>query len=78
VYDHPLVGKKIKDIQTGKIYNIEKVFKEFYLGWYYKVLLEIDNSHGIRFVQNITCGCEEILNGIKKFEDDYVVVDDNE
>jgi hypothetical protein len=72
---HPLVGKKLRNLESGKVYNVEKVFKEFYLGWFYKAVIECDGSHGVIFFENITCGAEEVLNQIEAFPIRFEVVE---
>jgi hypothetical protein len=73
--DHPLVGKKLRKIETGNVYNVERVFKEFYLGWFYKAVIEHNKSHGIVFFENVTCGCKEVVDQIEKFKDRFEIID---
>jgi hypothetical protein len=74
--NHPLSGKKIKNIETGKVYNVERVFREFYLGWFYKAVIECNKSHGVVFFETITCKDDVILKQIERFRKEYIVVED--
>lgn len=72
--DHDLVGKQVKNHEDGLIYNIDKVSKHWYAGWYVVVLAEESNSHVMLFWENINCHNETILNGIKKTQERYELV----
>jgi hypothetical protein len=54
-YDCKLVGRKIKNIETGEIYSIEKVYIRYYFGWHVDVLYVSDKgSHGFIHWMSIT------------------------
>lgn len=53
--DHELVGKKIKNIENNDIGIIEKVNKQWHLGWYLAVLANFNGSHALIFWENINC-----------------------
>jgi hypothetical protein len=61
IYNHDLLNKKIKNIKTGKIYIVEKVYKTWNLGWYYTALVNCNDSHGCRFIENINCVNKYVL-----------------
>lgn len=49
-----LVGAKIKDKDSRKVYVIEKVFVRYYFGWYVEILYERKKSHGMITWMSIT------------------------
>ena len=68
---HLLEGKRIKN-KEGKEYIINKVNLNFHWGHYFSILIsDKDGSLGIKFIENVSCEKPEILNPIKKFQDDY-------
>lgn len=69
--DHPFVGRKYVRISNGKVYNIEKVKRDWYFGWYYTALLENNGSHFCPMIENINCYIPEIEDGIKMFNKEY-------
>lgn len=46
LHDHPLVGKYLLERSTGKEYLIEKVKRQWYLGWTLSILYQHNGSHG--------------------------------
>lgn len=76
ISNHPLLSKKIKNLKTNKIYNVEKVYKEFYFGWFYVALVECNQSHAILYIEDINCGEIAILNGINRFKNEYIILGD--
>jgi hypothetical protein len=61
-----LCGKRVKNRETGKEYNVERVYKEWYGGWYIKALLECNGSHAVRAWENINCFEPITLRQIKE------------
>lgn len=47
IEQHPLTGKKIKEISSGKEYMVVKVFVDWYYDWFTCVMFERNGSHGI-------------------------------
>lgn len=62
--NHPLVGKKFYDAELDKTYNIEKVCKHWYGGYYLTLLIENNQSHALRSWENISTDNEIILESI--------------
>lgn len=62
--DHPLVGKKFYDSELDKTYNIEKVCKHWWGGYYIALLIENNGSHALRWWENISTDEESVLESI--------------
>lgn len=52
IEDHPLTGKKIKEISSDKEYTVVKVFKDWHYDWFTCVMFERNGSHGIIMLSN--------------------------
>jgi hypothetical protein len=63
--NHPLVGKQFHDSETNKTYNIEKVLKHWYGGYYLALLIEKNQSHALRYWENISTDNEIVLEAIE-------------
>ena len=50
---HELTGKKIRNNETGKIYNIERVCEQWNFGNYIVLLIEHNKSHSVVYWQNV-------------------------
>ena len=74
--DHPLIGKKIKKTETGKIYNIEQVNQQWYAGWYIGLLIECNGSHGFLLNENIDCWNDIVVDSIKENKTKYTILGD--
>ena len=67
VVDSDLYDYRIRRKSDGKEYNIEGVYVERWKGgWFFKLLIECDQSHGVVYWQNITCPCPIIQDLCKK------------
>ena len=64
LFDHPLLGRYLKQISTGKTYLVEKAYKEWYGGWYVKLLIQNNGSHAVLAWDNINCFCDIIVKDI--------------
>ena len=64
--DHPLLGKKFFDAETNLTYNIEKVCKQWWGGYYIALLIEQNGSHALRYWENISTEDETILESIRE------------
>jgi hypothetical protein len=73
--DHVLVGKHMFDRSTGKAYVVEQVIKEWYAGWYIKLLIRDENcSHGVRAWENLSCFDPMILEQIREHKNDMYLI----
>lgn len=72
--DHPLTGKQIVEKDTGKIYDVEKVSKQWYRGWYLLALVCNNKSHGTRVIENISCIDPTILEDMRQYQTEYTVI----
>jgi hypothetical protein len=64
--DHPLVGKQFFDAETNMTYNIKKVVKQWWGGYYIALLVEHNQSHALRYWENISTDNETILESIRE------------
>lgn len=70
LYDHGLRRKR-----DGKVYTIEAVYVEKWEeGWFFKLLIECNQSHAVVYWQNITCPCPTIKQICTKTQRDYELV----
>jgi hypothetical protein len=74
--NHPLTNRKIHDNKTNKDYTIEGVYQEFYKGYFIKLLVRTDeDSHGVRYWENISCIEPSITNAILENKEQIVFID---
>lgn len=73
---HPFLNRKIFDNNTKKNYIIQGVYREFYHGYFIKILIrDENNSHGVRFWENISCINPYVLEGILESKKNIVFID---
>lgn len=66
--NHELLGKHIRNKETGKEYFVERVKKQFDAGWYYVALINnFNNSHSVVYFQNDSSMCPIIDRMYKEF-----------
>jgi hypothetical protein len=75
--DYPLVGRKIKNNETGKIYNIEQANRHWHGGWYIGLLIEQNKSHAFIWFENIDCWNNIVVNSIEKNKTKYTLLEEN-
>jgi hypothetical protein len=77
---HPLHDIELKNKKTGKIYEIDAVYKQHHRGYYISLAIREKGtkSHGIRFWENINCHDTLILNSIKENKNDYITINKKE
>src|SRR5690606_32055099 len=68
---HFLMGASFKEKETGNIYKVEKVCLQFYGGWYYGVLLNLNGSHCFLDYQNLSCINEIVIQHINDFHNRF-------
>lgn len=67
VIGYPLFNKQVFDNETQKQYTVEDIRLHWYAGWYYVLILrDNQNSHGVRFWENVNCHDPIILDSIKE------------
>jgi len=74
--DSPLLHVKLMEKATWKLYTIEKVIDEWYAGWYRKLLICNNGSHGVVEWENISCFDPIIIEGIKEMQEKFEIVID--
>jgi hypothetical protein len=74
---HPLLGKKILDTTTNKVYVVEKVIRNWWFGAFLSAVLKGDgtDSHGVRYIENISCVLPATLAAIGEFKATFKVMD---
>lgn len=73
--ESPLLNRQLECQNTGDIYNIECVVLEYYAGgWFMKLLIEHDGSHGVIFWENISSFAESIDNSVYKAHRDFKLI----
>jgi len=74
--NHPLLGHHITDTETGKLYTIDKVCKQWYCGWYIVIFpVDSDRSHAMVYWTNINCiDSNVILPAIKEAHQDWQLI----
>lgn len=69
---HNLLGKTLTDTQTGTVYTVERVFKDWWRGWFLAALLrDANNSHRLCYIKNTSCIDEGILKQIALFQESF-------
>lgn len=65
--NHPLIGKKVICLDSEKeYYTVDKVYKQWHLGYYIALALVDNNrSHRIVYFENINCHEKLILDDIE-------------
>ena len=77
-YAHPWIGKQIRDTKLDKVYNIVSCKKQWHFGWYYALLIEHDDSHGVIWqlcLEQPTCS-DMILKHIKKHNERFELIEE--
>jgi hypothetical protein len=73
--EHPMLGKFVKNLQTGEVYEIDSVCIHWQLGYYYHATLkDANNSHGCAIIGNINCQEDWILEMISEFNQNYEIL----
>lgn len=77
VLESDLYQRKLRNKKTGAVYNIDKVvvekwaMEDGYHGWWIKLLIEIDMSHGLIYWQNINCTEPYIVEACSTVRDKF-------
>lgn len=71
--DHPLCDKSIKDINTGEMYTVAKVYKDWHYDWFTVVMFERNGSHG-GILLDAGVHCRGIYEDAVWFHERFVVV----
>lgn len=79
VLESTLYNHQIRRKADGKVYNIEKVIVEKWTldhheGWWIKLLIERDQSHGLIYWQNINCTEPLVRETCDKARDNYELI----
>ena len=79
VYDrHPMLGKRLRNTQTGKIYVVERVTSVWLDGFYEQMTIreEGTKSHGLIFWTNQSSKHEGVIEGVKEANEKYDLIKD--
>jgi hypothetical protein len=75
VFNHSLLGKKILRVKEGKIFTVDNVCLHWDYGYYYQITAkDKNNSHTVLIVENLNSTEEWVEEGVKYFNDKYVVL----
>lgn len=71
---HPLLGKKIHDLEDDRILIIESVHTHWYFGFYKCLVYRMEGtrSHGTLIYENINCYDETVLEILEENKDKFV------
>lgn len=65
---HRLAGASLVERETGHVYRVEKVYQDWYNGWFVTALIERNGSHGTCVVDSISCRDAGMLAALADFE----------
>lgn len=65
--NHYLLNARMVDMTTGKGYIVEKVFRQWYHGWFIGAILNHNGSHRVCYIENISCKDSTIIEAISEF-----------
>lgn len=73
IEDSEYLGRRYIKKSTNEEWVVKKVAKHWLEGWYIVLLLDrvSDGSSALRFVENINCQRESIVDKFGKFEREY-------
>jgi hypothetical protein len=71
---NPNVPTKIYSKENDKIYNVERVYAEWHMGWHVKILAENNKSHVVIYWENINCFSKIILGMIEENRKKFKVI----
>jgi hypothetical protein len=74
---HPLLGEKVLDTTTNKVYVVEKVIRNWWFGAFLSAVLRGDGteSHGVRYIENISCVLPATIAAIEEFKATFKVME---
>ena len=73
--NHPMLNKKFKRLKDDKVFIMDGVNIHWWMGYYYiATLRDENNSHAVRFIENINCQDESVLEDIENFTKDYILI----
>lgn len=74
--DHQMLGKRVKNIINGQEYIIDNVSIHWYDGYYYSATMYQvgTKSHAVKFIANINCVNDTVLEGIGEFNKEFEIV----
>ena len=65
---HPLTGKIVVDTRTDERYVVERVYRDWFKGWFQTALLNRNGSHRTCVVGNLSCHDEGVLDRLADFK----------
>lgn len=72
---HEWIGKKVMNLETKKVYNVEKVWKDYFDGYFLLALIKNNQSHGVLIIDNIDSTSEIISDAVNKTKKIYKLIE---
>lgn len=73
--NHPLVDEEVFDEKDDDTGVVETVAKEWYDGWYWKLIIRYGTSHGVVFVYNESSEQQVIQDAVEEFKENHTFPD---
>lgn len=75
--EHPLLGTKLRDTETGDTYVVDSVSNCWLDGFYIQMAIreEGTSDHGLIFWENVSSEDKSIIEGVKEANEKYEVVE---
>ena len=75
--EHPLLGMRLQDTESGSTYVVDSVLNCWHDGFYIQMAIreEGTKSHALIFWENINSENESIIEGVKEAQEKYQVID---
>lgn len=64
--EHPMIGKRLVNIQTGRVHVVEAAHKHWRWGYYIALRLRCGEENNVIYWENISTDEEPILSEIKE------------
>ncbi len=71
---HSLNGREVVDTRTGERYIVERVYRDWFKGWFVAALLQRNGSHRTCVVDNVACHDESVLSQLADFKTHFQVL----
>ncbi len=73
-HDHPIVGKTLRERESGITYRVESVTKDWVMGWVFSALLCNGNSHRRCIIEAAGCRFSDFASQAENFRRDFLLI----